>query len=258
MKIGLKIKYTKNLPAILPFLKILTKKLDYFELGVRPGENYQEYNQLLSDKIFATIHAPFVENNVNLVTPESNDLNHQGIELAKSAADFFLASAIIFHPGDQATENSSLENLFQLFQKYNDGRFLIENTPRIYKDTPYQKLGVSINELLLIKEKTKANFCLDFSHALLESAIEKREYYSYVEELIKKLDPHYFHLSGCNNQKTDRHWRILHPKNFIDYQKILPFLPKDALLTLETRFVDENNNFDQRIFEDIEFLKNLD
>lgn len=196
MKIGLKIKYTKNIPIVLPYLKELSDKLDYFEFGLRETENYKDYKKLIKGNgLFATLHSPLYEENVNLIVPQKNKINLRNLKFCQEAASYFKVKYVVLHPGDRETSEASLKNLYYLLDKVKDKRFILENTPIKIKTRPYKRLGVSLKEFLEFKEKG-INMCFDFGHAKVEAKIEKKEYYAYIKEFIEKAKPQYFHLSG--------------------------------------------------------------
>jgi len=257
MKIGLKIKYTKNIPIILPYIKTLSNKLDYFEFGLRMSENYKDYKELVkNNNLFVTLHGPLYEENVNLIVPQKNKINLKNLRFCQKVANYFKAKYIVLHPGDRETSEASLENLYYLLDKVKDKRFLLENTPIKIKNRRYKRLGVFLKDFLEFK-KRGINMCFDFGHARVETEIERKEYYAYAKNFIKKVKPRYFHLSG-NDGTYDYHWTIKNKRNLIDYSKILPFLPKNALLTLEIDFFDKNNGFNkEKVFQDIDYLRKL-
>jgi len=256
-RIGLKIKYTKNIPIILPHLKKLSDKLDYFEFGLRETEDYRDYKKLIKDSdLFVTLHGPLYEENVNLIVPQKNKVNLRNLKFCQEAADYFNAKYIVLHPGDRETPEASLENLYYLLDKVKDKRFILENTPIKIKNRPYERLGVYIKDFLGFKEKG-IDMCFDFGHARVETEIERKKYYAYTSNFIKKVNPQYFHLSG-NDGTYDYHWIIRDKRSLIDYSKILPFLPKNALLTLEIDFFDKSDGFDkEKVLKDIDYLRKL-
>ncbi len=257
MKIGLKVKYTRNIPIILPYIKELSDKLDYFEFGLRETENYKDYKKLIRrNHSSITLHAPLYEENVNLVVPQKNKVNLRNLKLCQKVANYFDAKYVVLHPGDKETPKASLKNLFYLLDQIKDKRFVLENTPVKIKTRPYKRLGVYIEDFIEFKKKG-IDVCFDFGHARIETSIEKKEYYTYIKDFIKKVKPLYFHLSG-NDGTYDYHWRIKDRRSLIDYSKIIPLLPKNALLTLEIDFFNKSGGFDrEKVFQNIDYLRKL-
>ncbi len=257
MKIGLKIKYTKNIPIFLPHLKELQEKIDYFEFGLRPTENYKEYQALLQkSNLFATLHAPLYDEGINLVVPQKNKANLQSLKFCQKAADFFNSPIVVLHPGDRESKDASLNNLYFLLSKIGDQRFALENTPLIIQQRHYRRLGIYLEDFLEFR-KRGFKTCFDFGHALLEAKIEKKDYYNYLEKFINTIKPQYYHLSGSDGSR-DCHWAISNIKSIINYEKIIPLLPKEAFLTLEINFFDKENRFDrEKVFKDIDYLRKL-
>jgi len=257
MKIGLKIKYTRNAPLVLPHLNRLRGQIDYFELGTRPEEDFRQF-EILKDQGFSfTVHAPMQENNVNIAEPKKDLSNCHGIDIARQTADLFDAPVIIIHPGDIETENSSIEHMITLLNEYHDSRFYIENLYDQARSLPFIRIAYDIDNLRRTKNETKTGFCLDFGHALVQASREKREYYGYIEEMAKKLRPTYFHLHNGDGPE-DRHWPISCQKGIIDYKKITHLWPENAMLTLEIAVFDKNNAFDiEAVLRDVDYLRNL-
>lgn len=258
MKIGFKIKYTKNVKEILPDKNELQKMIDFFEFGIRLNEDYRQYKELIKDtRLFVTLHGPVVGEEVNLANAQKNDFNKKNLKFCQEAADFFNAQIIVLHSGFKANNQSSVDNLCSNLIEHTDKRFVVENVPSVNPDIPYKRFGTNTKELFHIKEKTKRNICLDFGHTLLEARLEKKDFYQFIKEAINKLSPHYYHLSGSDG-KYDRHWHITHPKSIIQYEKILPLLPQDSLLTLEINVFENKNGFDKKyLIEDIKYLREI-
>jgi sugar phosphate isomerase/epimerase len=257
MKIGLKIKYTRNAPLVLPHLDRLRGQIDYFELGTRPEEDFRQF-EILKDQGFSfTVHAPMQENDVNIAEPKKDLSNRHGIDIAREAADLFDAPAIIIHPGDIETENSSIDHMVALLKEYHDSRFYIENLPDKASSLPYRRIAYNIIDLKYTKEKARTGFCLDFGHALMQAWREKREYYGYIEEITRELRPTYFHLHNGDGLE-DKHWSISCKEGFIDYKKVAHLWSKNAMLTLEIAVFDKNNIFDvETVLRDVDYLRNL-
>jgi sugar phosphate isomerase/epimerase len=256
MKFGLKIKYTKNVPLILPHLDKLRGQIDYFELGTRPEEDFRQFEILKNQGFSFTVHAPMQENNVNIAEPKKDESSRHGIDIARQAADFFSAPVIVIHPGDIETENSSIDHMVALLNEYGDSRFYIENLPDKARSLPFTRIAYDIVDLKYTKKEAHTGFCLDFGHALLQSWREKRDYYSYVEEMTKELLPTYFHLHNGDGPE-DRHWPISFQEGIIDYKKIAHLWPEDAMLTLEI-FVFNDGVFDtESVLRDVDYLRLL-
>jgi len=257
MKIGLKIKYTRNASSIFPYLSKLRGKIDYLELGTRPEEDFHQFEILKNQEFSFTVHAPMQENNVNIAEPKKDVFSHHGIDIARQTADLFDAPVIVIHPGDVETENSSIKHMVALLNEYRDPRFYIENLPDKASSLPFTRIAYDIKSLKRIKNEAETGFCLDFGHAFIQASREKREYYNYIEEMIKELRPTYFHLHNGDGLE-DKHWPISCRQGFIDYKKITHLWPENAMLTLEIAVFNENNAFNiESVLEDVDYLRNL-
>lgn len=256
MKIGFKIKFTRNIPAFLPHLDILSSRLDFLELGLRLNEDFKEYDALRRKNLFFTLHAPFQENGFNPAEPAKKKTNKENIFLALEAAEYFKAPVIVIHPGDRETVNSSLRQFCQFFKRYYDRRYCMENLPEFARSLPFPRIAYEIDDLKKIQDETSSRACLDFGHALLQAITEGRDFYQYVQAMIERLRPLYFHLHN-NDGKKDRHWQITDPRGIIDYAKIFPLLPQDALLCLEVYAFGEKEFDLKGLLRDVDYLKNL-
>jgi len=252
MKVGLKVKYSWNTPAVIPHLEKLKGKIDHFELGVRPGENYKDFDPLRKAGTAFTIHAPMQENRVNPGEVSKDESTRKGLEWAQEAADYFNAEVIVVHPGHPGEEDFSLNHMIEIFKEFKDNRFHLENLSR----TPW-----TIPEMEEMREKAGLKTCFDVGHAIIKSKRLNKDIYEYIKEVFEACPPSYFHLHN-NDQGTDRHWQITDPRGLADYNKLKYLFDDNSFITLEISLFGKDSfrgdTFDiDSALRDVSFLRNL-
>jgi sugar phosphate isomerase/epimerase len=224
MKIGLKIKYAWNTPTVIPHLEKLKGKIDHFELGVRVGEDYKDFDPLREAGVNFTIHAPFQQDGVNPGEYAKDGPTKKGLDYAIEAADYFNSEVIVVHPGhDMDIDGFSFDHMIEILREYKDERFHLENLSRT---------SWTISQMKEMRDETGFKTCLDVGHALMKSKRENRDAYEYIKDLAGACPPTYFHLHN-NDRELDRHWQITNPAGFADYGKLKYLFNDNSFVTLE-------------------------
>lgn len=220
MKYGLKLWSTdkKELfeEAVLLFSK---KEIDFLELYIVPDSLKESSVLNILKDISTTIHAPHAEHGFDVFTLDDSKVEMFENQVIKTA-DFLNSKFIVVH----AALGDSQEAFERNIKKINDPRILVENMTKIGLEDEIC-FAHSYLQLKLIKD-SGFNFCFDFSHAIKSARAQNLDYKEFVEKLIAKLEPSYFHIcNGALNIFKDEH------KNLFDGEFDLKWI-KSLLLKL--------------------------
>lgn len=204
---------------------------DYIELYIVP--NSLEFIPVwLALKIPYIIHCPHFAHGFNLAKKNKRDYNLQIYEQVKKYADILEAKYIIFHGGIDGDIEETANQLIEFREK----RALLENKPFIALPNSmggnYCR-GFNFEEIKIVKDEVGCGFCLDFGHAICAANYQNKNRFDYIVALMK-LKPSMFHLMDLKdiNSFYDSHLHLGTGQLRID--KIMDFLPKNAIVTLET------------------------
>jgi len=169
------------------------KEIDFLELYIVPdslvlGES-DIFNSLKN--IPTTIHTPHTEHGFDVFTLDDSKIEIFKNQVIKTA-DLLNSKFIIVH----AALGDSQEAFEKNIKKINDPRILIENMAKIGLEDEIC-FAHSYEQLKLIKD-SGFNLCLDISHAIKSAIAQKLDYKEFIEKLISKLNPSYFHI--CNGK----------------------------------------------------------
>lgn len=161
-----------------------------------------------------TIHAPHSRHNFNIF--DLDEKKKAVFEnLVQKTADFFKAKYIVVHAGRGTSQDLFKKNM----AKIQDKRILIENMTKMVwnwdgegnfvKDEVNLCFGYSREQLLFIKEQCGFDICFDFGHAIKSAPSQRIDYRAFIEDLIKELQPTYFHLcDGDTKEERDEHLNL--------------------------------------------------
>ncbi|MDD5239771.1 MAG: TIM barrel protein [Candidatus Nanoarchaeia archaeon] len=225
MKIGAK----TNLDDI-GVAKALAKEADFIEIYYTSGVDYKKM-----PKAVYTMHCPHHDFGVNLALLGSKS----GVSAVKDSlvlAEKLKCKTAIVHTGTKAP-GASVENMIKnlkglmKFAKSKKIRLLIENLP--YMSNAGTHTTSLPGEYKKIIDEIGCGFCLDFSHAIHSAFAHKTDYKKVITDFLK-LKPEYFHLYNTNmNQANDVHLSFDDENGNIDFDFILPLIPKNAVVALE-------------------------
>ena len=236
-KIGLKLFSTNN--YYLTSAKELYREgvYDFIELLPVPGSYRQTLGWWKELDIPFVIHAPHFSFGVNLGRADLHEKNAHIIKESLQFADALEARYVICHPGAESDIEETARQLFA----FNDKRILVENKPFSTNDRKHKFNGASFEEISFIIERSKVGFCLDISHCIASATAVNKDWLEYLF-LFSSLNPSIYHVSdGFTNSGIDTHEHI--GKGDFDWDKILPFIPQNAWVTLETA-KDSKENLD--------------
>jgi endonuclease IV len=222
MDIGIKI-----FPEDLEYAKRIAKYCDFFEVMAVPKSNFRAMKAIGKPFTIHTIHSHWGFNPTN---PEKRKLNLLGVDTAAKAADILGADVIVVHPGQIESEKCSLEHAVSFISKL-DSRFVVENMPSTVKEMTH--VGCDISDLKQLTKKPKRHICLDFPHAAEYAHSQGIEYTSFINSLIDRFGPRYFHISDTRIQnRVDMHLHLKEGDLKLWYFKKI--IPKNARLLIET------------------------
>ncbi len=207
------------------------KKIDFVELYIVPNSFLDITNLKDLKGIPISIHATHSEHDFDVFLLDDFKIDFFKSQILK-AADFLNSKFIVVH----AEAGNSNENFKKNIEKINDDRILIENLPKISIDGK-NCYASSYSQLKFIKD-CGFKFCFDFSHAIKSAISQKINYKEFVEELIKELNPNYFHIcNGKIDNNKDEHLDLFDGDFDIKWIKKILFdlsVKKDIYLVFET------------------------
>lgn len=215
MKIGVK---TYSSPE---FLKHFGKEVDFFEVMVADGNNY-DFVKTLSKPV--VIHAQHETLGINNADSTQIAKNTASFESARKVADSCKAKRIILHPGRINDKNCSRETFVSFVKKLKDKRILVENLIGNY-------LCTTPEETASIMKATGAGLCLDINHAIFTALALKQDPLDMIREFVE-LKPVHYHLGGQRMRVGDMA-HLSFQDSDLDIVGILKLIPEDAEITLE-------------------------
>lgn len=249
MRIGLKLFTTNN--AQIPLAKELYTEgfFDFIELYVIPNTHAGTIHDWKQLDIPFVIHAPHSIHGFNLAQSEKWASNGGTFREVRMVADSLSATIIIVHGGN----NGSLDETIRQLRLLDDSRIILENKPLIgiHGETC---VGCTPAEMNKVAEAGALNgIALDFGHALCTANTLEIDVFRLIEGLAA-FTPKIYHLSDGNaGSKTDTHYNL--GKGDFLITKFLSFVPRNALLTLETPR-DTTMGLDQFV-EDVQYLRGI-
>jgi sugar phosphate isomerase/epimerase len=242
-KIGLKL-WSTNTDYYFEEAKRLYSKgvFSYIELYIIP-ETIETIVKWKTIGIPINLHAPHFLHGFNLANKEKENYNRRIYEQVKLFADELRVEYIVFHSG----VDGEIEETSRQLRALNEPRAVIENKP--YRPRPevggQRCRGASIEEIKYILKEVGCGFCLDMGHAICSANSQKIDRWKYIEQ-FNKLRPKLYHLTDLYdvNSEYDTHAHLGHGE--VDVKKILTFIDKDSMLTIET---EKSNKADLVDFE---------
>jgi endonuclease IV len=224
---------------------------NYIELYIVP--NSLEFTSIWKNlEIPFIIHCPHFAHGFNLAKKSKRAYNLEIYKQVKEYADILDAKYIIFHGGI----DGNIEETADQLAKFREKRALLENKPFVALPNcmggNYCR-GFNFEEIKIVKDKSNCGFCLDFGHAICAANYQSKRRLSYIAELMR-LQPSMFHLTDLRevNSVYDSHLHL--GTGQLDIKEIAKFLPKNAIVTIET---EKKSKFDLNDFvDDCLFMKN--
>lgn len=231
-KIGLKL-WSTNTDRYLAEARRLFEEdvFSYIELYVVP-DSLQFLPEWTELGIPFIIHCPHFMHGFNLAIRDKEAGNRAIYGQVRQFADRLKAPYIIFHGGIDGTIDETARQL----AAFREGRALIENKP--HRALP-NRMGGEIcrgsdpAEISTVMERAGCGFCLDFGHAVCAANSLKCDPYLYIDGMMQ-LDPKMFHLTDLSDITSvfDSHPHL--GEGQLDLSRIVPLLPYDAIVTVET------------------------
>lgn len=222
---------------------------DYLEVYFVPGSDATAADWKATG-IPSIVHGPHLGHGVSLATPELLDDNVHVFRAAVRFADALSAPVIIAHGGAYGEPAEVVRQLKEI----GDPRLVIENNPFLHADRSGRKLAVSTpQEVREVLEGTGLRFCLDFGHAVSSANAHGLGWRGCLESFLS-LGPALYHLSDIGiDSDVDQHLHF--GEGSFPVADILPRLPDDAMISIETRkdFRDRLDDF----VHDVETLRSF-
>jgi sugar phosphate isomerase/epimerase len=195
---------------------------DFIELYSDPRHVYNPKELAVLKGIPVTVHATHSGGFHTFVIGEEE----QGVWAQVLAiADFFQSPTIVLHPGRDHTLETFRVNLALI----DDPRIIIENMAGVDLEG-HPMFGQKLSDLTEIR-KTK-QICFDFEKAVKAAHYQQLEYKTYITEVLEKLSPTYFHVSGGNSKDPmDQHTDLFDSDiDFAWIKRQLEALPETRLV----------------------------
>lgn len=248
MNFGLKV-WSINKSYVAPAEELLNDGYcDFLEIYFIPWSLKESITSW--EKVCAPIivHAPHYAHGMNLA---QNKKKEENIKLYMETAEFATSlgvDEIIVHCGN----NGTLDELIKQIQLLDDDRILVENKPLIGQDDQVC-VGITPEDISRVIIETGAAFCLDINHAIQAATTMGKDHKEFLSGFIQ-LSPVLYHLcDSYMRREKDIHLNI--GEGDYDFSWILPLLPVDSRVTIETPKASEINLDDYRT--DIERLRLL-
>lgn len=204
---------------------------DYIELYVVPGSlvTLAKWKML---QVPFIIHCPHFAHGFNLAKAEKKQSNREIYKEVKQFADELNAPYIIFHGGIDGDIRETANQLASLCEP----RALLENKP--FRALPNRMngnfcRGYNAEEVGFVMQYTGCGFCLDFGHAVCAANSQKIDIYKYIQTFLP-LHPAMFHLTDLEDIRSEYDSHPHLGDGQLDIAKIVPFIPQDKRVTLET------------------------
>ncbi len=186
--------------------KLLEQSIDLFkEKKIDFVEVYTVFNSFKLEKLEilrelpVILHAPHSKHNFNVL--QLGELKIKLFNnLVTKMADLLDSKYIILHAGIGQSQEMFKKNINKIY----DQIILIENMPKLALSGKIC-FGYSLKQLEFIKNACGLNICLDLAHAIKSAVSQNIDYREYIELLISKLNPFYFHICGgeTSNEKDE-------------------------------------------------------
>lgn len=228
-KIGLKL-YSTNDNYRKPALALFGEGVyDFIELLPVPGSYDATLPRWRDIQTPFVVHAPHFTHGVNLGRRELFEKNMTSAKETLAFADALHAKYIIFHPGTQGDINESARQM----KAISDPRVLVENKPYRTVDGRFKCIGGSHEEIRQVMETAGVGFCLDIGHSISYAKNIGADWYAYLRGFLA-MKPSMIHVSdGDVDSGADTHSHI--GAGNYEWGRIIPMLPENALVTIETK-----------------------
>ncbi|MDD4203322.1 MAG: sugar phosphate isomerase/epimerase [Candidatus Omnitrophica bacterium] len=220
---------------------------DYIELYAVPNSYSNCIDMWKNINVPYIVHAPHFMHGMNPARQECIGTNIEFANEAIRFADTLNSKYIIFHPGAEG----KTENTIKFFKKINDKRILVENKP--YHGLPENVIcnGSTVEEIKQIIDDCGVGFCFDIPHAICSAKSHNQDCLELIKEFLE-MSPKMFHLSdGDVDTFFDEHSHL--GKGNYPLEKIVPYLPQNMMVTIETE-KQSNVSLDDFV-EDVNIFK---
>jgi len=177
-------------------------KADLVELYIVPNSFSIEDLDIFKG-VKATLHAPHSEHDFNIFTLDEKKI-HFFKDWVIKTADFLGAEKIVVHAGIGNKDEIFKKNVAKIYDK----RIIIENKPKLGIGGEFC-YGYSLKQLEFIRNECGLEICFDFVHAIKTAIPQKIDYKIFLDEIIKQLNPKYFHICDSNlDSEIDMHLNL--------------------------------------------------
>ncbi|MFP4568217.1 MAG: hypothetical protein ACLFN8_04705 [Candidatus Woesearchaeota archaeon] len=237
----------KRFPSTLDDLASLKSSLDHLEIMALPNSNYALLESL---DIPIKIHCPHIAQGFNPCNLSALEKNEDLLNFSLDLADKFDSGVVVVHPGHIVNAEDSEDFAVDFFNSKIDRRFRFENLQS--KDGSFSDFDKFKSFLAKLKHK---KICFDVGHAVLSSKYNGVNPLSHVSKFFS-LEPDYFHLSGINLSLFKDHLNM--SENNFDYSGLVPFFPRNKVITLETNHLTVKGELNTRVqIDDLGFVRKL-
>lgn len=258
IKYGLKIWSTNKECFSEVAALVRSNRADFVEIYLAPDTfELSDFSIFKENNVPVTLHAPHTFHNFDVFSLTEMNLDIWQNQVLKTA-DFLNSRFIVVHPG----VGDSKEVFLRESGRIRDPRVLMESMVRVgfvgVKEGGVMCFGYSKKELEFINKECGFEICFDVCHSLASAVWQKINPYDFIGDLIKTLNPFYFHLSGgFLDSETDNHLNIWEGDfNFSWLKKELALSARkhDIYLVFETPKIGKGLENDVR---NIEYFKGL-
>jgi sugar phosphate isomerase/epimerase len=230
MQFGLKVYGNKE----LSILKSVVNNFDFIEIMALKENNYKEIGNFGLPIIVHNKHSRF---GINFANPKKEIENKNSLDYAITLADKLDSKFIIVHSEFREDINCSEEQITRFIEQYDDDRILIENMPGPRNGKI--NFGDTFESIKRICSNSKKSMCLDIGHAALTANYLHINTLDFLKKM-NSLDPKLYHVCDVNFAKMIDHLTL--GTGDLCWPSIMnDILPKDACLSIETRYDDVEN-----------------
>jgi deoxyribonuclease-4 len=246
--IGLKL-YSTDVTLIQDALRLEKNTFNFIELYIIPGSYEKTINAWKSLDIPYVIHAPHSLHSVNLAQEEKWQSNLRHFNEARRFADKLVSKTIIVHGGN----NGYISETIRQIRLLSEPRIALENKPKVGLQNELC-IGWCPTEFYeVFNTGVLDSMVLDFAHAAYAANSLKVDEMELIRGFMA-FNPKVFHLSdGDASSERDIHLNL--GKGSLNLVEILPFVPQNGLLTIETP--RDGNKGLKDFFNDVHFLRKL-
>ena len=245
LELGLKL-WSINVDLIPAARRLFDQRVySYVEIYVVPDTLQSHVGRWKEVAIPLVVHAPHSGHGMNLARAECTGGNTRLMDEARRYADELKAERIVLHPG----VGGDIRETVRQMATFRDPRFVIENKPYFSVYDRSVCNGYAPQDIRQVMDATGVGFCLDIGHAICAANALKVDRLHWLSSFVR-MEPVMYHVSdGEYDGVEDKHLSL--GRGDFQFRELVPFIPADAMVTLETE-KDE----DLRLFQsDVRFLQ---